>query len=695
MNKKIYAAAVLLCLLIITITACGRGALSSDNSMEVSMFEHTFRIWNAFSEQQTGSDYNRTYGDGKGQAIVVYAVEANHATMEANLDHMLPMLAEECGISRQKMDTEPIDLEEHESSVLFTWNYKVKEADATACGIVIKDEDSMLYIVETSDNGKTDVLKDEVLAIAKTVSYTGTYRVTKKEAYPYRVENGDVAVTVPDGYECMQLADAGAATPDAETTENIKSFHADSDQLVVRYTNAHSYEAGDSFFQVKKLDAEGQTLQQKAEEAASKLSENAEAAKPEEKKVRDIWPDVDTAVADASVWCVSSVKNHFLFNHYFLEVSGVNYYVQICCPENDSRAAEDMRKLFCGVEFGSSGEKSDNSDIGSQNLSENAEGQSTEENPKTTEVPGSDASDSTASFTYTGKEPCLTFSGKAEDTIEVTENSYYEGSNYVLYLKQGAKVPGNLPQQIERVMQEEEELFHLSYEKGTKCNDPRVWINTYYNGGYSGLNPENKKVNILIVPDPGTGEVAWSDSGSIMLFSEELFPDQPFDTTYHELAHVLRLRQGPNLGQAMEEGIGLYAQDRISRLENFPTWSMIQYCDSNGYQSPYDASKITADPEGEFRRVTLMERTAEQEFYHYGFRFVTFLMQTYGPDAVAKVTEVSKKYSFEEKDVDAIVRVIKEAFGEDVFTKFGEWLPTGWKAWCDDYCAYMKQFGLE
>ena len=185
MNKKRYAAAVLLCLLIITITACGRKALSADNSAEVSMFEHTFRIRNTFSEQQTGSDYNKTYGDGKGQAIVVYAAEANHATMEANLDHMLPMLAEECGISRQKMDTEPIDLEEHESSVLFTWNYKVKEADATACGIAIKDEDSMLYIVETSDNGKTDVLKDEVLAIAKTVSYTGTYRVTKKEAYPY------------------------------------------------------------------------------------------------------------------------------------------------------------------------------------------------------------------------------------------------------------------------------------------------------------------------------------------------------------------------------------------------------------------------------------------------------------------------------------------------------------------------------
>ena len=98
-------AAVLFCMMIITLTACGRGDLTGDNGVEVAMFEHTFRIWKSFSERGSGSDYNKTYGDGKGQAIVVYAATANHAGIEANMDHMLPMLAEECGISRQKMET--------------------------------------------------------------------------------------------------------------------------------------------------------------------------------------------------------------------------------------------------------------------------------------------------------------------------------------------------------------------------------------------------------------------------------------------------------------------------------------------------------------------------------------------------------------------------------------------------------------
>lgn len=330
MRRKIYAAAVLFCLMIVTFTACGRGDLTGDNGVEVAMFEHSFRIWKSFSEQGSGSDYNKTYEDGKGQSIVVYAATANHAGIEANMDHMLPMLAEECGISRQKMETEPAELEGHGESVLFTWNYTEKEIDVTACGIAIKDEDSMLYIVETTDHEKLDVLKEDVLAMANTVKYTGTYQTTKKEAYPYRVENGDVAVTVTEGYECLRTG---------------------SDLLNVRYTKAHTFEAGNSFFQVKKLDAAGQTLQQKAEEAASKLDENAEAAKAEEKKVRDIWPDAAENVADAHVWCVSSVKNRLYFEHYFLETGGSCYYVQICCPENDSKALEDMRKLFYGVEF--------------------------------------------------------------------------------------------------------------------------------------------------------------------------------------------------------------------------------------------------------------------------------------------------------------------------------------------------------
>ena len=159
---------------------CAANLFISDQIIVIADPQPSLRIRNTFSEQQTGSDYNKTFGDGKGQAIVVYAAEANHASMEANLDHMLPMLAEECGIFRQKMETEPTELAGHEASVLLSWNYSVKGADAAACGIAIKDEDSVLYIIETSDNKKSDALKEDVIEVAKTVSYNGTYHRTKK-----------------------------------------------------------------------------------------------------------------------------------------------------------------------------------------------------------------------------------------------------------------------------------------------------------------------------------------------------------------------------------------------------------------------------------------------------------------------------------------------------------------------------------
>ena len=56
MRKRLFAVAALFCLMIVTLTACGRGDLSGDNGVEVSMFEHSFRIWKTFSEQGGGSE---------------------------------------------------------------------------------------------------------------------------------------------------------------------------------------------------------------------------------------------------------------------------------------------------------------------------------------------------------------------------------------------------------------------------------------------------------------------------------------------------------------------------------------------------------------------------------------------------------------------------------------------------------------
>ena len=291
------------------------------------------------------------------------------------------------------------------------------------------------------------------------------------------------------------------------------------------------------------------------------------------------------------------------------------------------------------------------------------------------------------------KEPILSLSGNPEEIITVTENSYYPGEQYVLYFEKGTKIPGDIALRVERTMKELETLFGLSYAK-TKYVNPEPWRGEYFGGGFRGINEDHEKVDIIVISNREDGAIEWSDTGTSMLYDEDFDLSQGiYDTVFHELAHVLHLRQGPYLGQAFEEGVGLYAQYQISRKENYPSWTMIQYVDTEGYLPNYDTTALLADAEQEFRHVTTAPRSAEQLHYHYGIRFITFLTETYGEQIIAKISEVSRKYSYEDDDVDAMIRVIKEATEESVFEKFAAWLPEGWEKWCREYNTFMESFG--
>ena len=293
------------------------------------------------------------------------------------------------------------------------------------------------------------------------------------------------------------------------------------------------------------------------------------------------------------------------------------------------------------------------------------------------------------------KEPLLTPSGNAGDMIEVKENSYYEGDRYVMYFHKGTKIPGDIVTRTEEIMQDLEKLYGMSFgDQGYR--KPAAWRGEYFGGGYDHLNTDHKKLDILILPYMDDGEVEWADRGVIMLFDQDFYAEESgYKTVAHELSHLLRMDQSLQLGQIFEEGVGVYSEDRITRQMGYPNWDLIQYVNAHGYVEVYDASEIEKDAEKTFREVNVKPRSAEQAHYHYGIRLVTFLMETYGQDAVKKVSETARKYTFTPEDNDTIVKILKETFGEDVFTKFADWLPKGWEHWCDEYAEYMKAYGME
>ncbi|SCW26345.1 hypothetical protein SAMN02910456_00043 [Ruminococcaceae bacterium YRB3002] len=297
-------------------------------------------------------------------------------------------------------------------------------------------------------------------------------------------------------------------------------------------------------------------------------------------------------------------------------------------------------------------------------------------------------------------EPVLEFSGDPQDIMNIGEDSYYEGENYVLFVAAGSVLTGDTPAKISEVMDSLEELYGLSYSyKGNVHEDD--WRTRYFSGSFTGINRDMSKASILIIPDPHDDSIEWTYGNEVLLHDTTLSVEHGYyDGLYHELAHLLRLRQSNMLGSVMEEGVALYAQDRLSRENDYPNWSMLQYVTYGGYVSMYDDSVIYDDPEGEFIRASLAERSGAQTDYQYGFRFVMFLMENYGTDIISKISVKAREYDLsslesvspDEKDMRTVVEIIKSCTEDDVFAKFVKWLPSGWEAYCREYVKYIERF---
>lgn len=296
------------------------------------------------------------------------------------------------------------------------------------------------------------------------------------------------------------------------------------------------------------------------------------------------------------------------------------------------------------------------------------------------------------------KEPQVSLSGNASDVIRIEENSYYEGDRFVLYFGKGTTIHGDIAKQIEKVMKDEEDLLGLKYEKTAylaQTTQPD-FRKEELGDSFNGVNPEREKVDILIVKYEDDGAVQWSDVNTILLYDTDFGSETgAMCTVYHEMGHVLRLRQSPHLGSILEEGIGSYTEDMLSRKNGIADWSLVQYYDAGNSQPLYDASEIEKDPEKLFREINNASRSAEQPEYAYGIRLIHFLRETYGEDVVRKLSETAAGYGFESKDTDTILKILKETTSEDVFERFGKWLPEGWKNWCAGYKDYMNSLGFE
>lgn len=326
------------------------------------------------------------------------------------------------------------------------------------------------------------------------------------------------------------------------------------------------------------------------------------------------------------------------------------------------------------------------------------------QDPETTEA--TEATEATAATTEATTtttapvptDPVIEFTGKSKDVIKLKEDSYYEGDKFFIFAQKGTKLRGDIPKKISKIMKDLEKFFGMSYDKTEYVHEDN-WRTEIFGGSFRGLNEDMGKVSIIILKDKEDGSIENAWGNEVQLFDSNFDPKKKTeDTVYHELAHILRLRQGEFMGSAFEEGVALFAQDKLSRKYKFADWSIIQYINCFGYNIPYSDKNLRKNPEKEFVKTSNEPRNGDQDDYQVGIRFITFLTSKYGNDIIRKISETSRKYKFTPDsrgtDMETAVKVIKEATSDDVFIKFKKWLPGGWKNYCKGYLKYMKRFGL-
>lgn len=288
--------------------------------------------------------------------------------------------------------------------------------------------------------------------------------------------------------------------------------------------------------------------------------------------------------------------------------------------------------------------------------------------------------------------PSIELSGDPDEVIRIEEDCFYEDERFFLFFQEGVRIHGDVAEHMERIMSELEDLLQLSYDRDPVNSDIN-WRYLYFDNAFMDVNRDLAKVNILILKNPEDDRIEWAGENVAVLFEDDVYNvDDGMEVAYHELAHVLQLRQASPLGRVLSEGIAMYAEYKLSVLEGRPDYSLFFYLRHDDGVWGYDETPIYEDPLAAFYHDTETPSGHEDWEYQYGFRFAMFLVETYGEDVFDTICRISLQFTYEEQRTDMIIRVIKDATSEDVFERFAQWLPEGWEEFTEEYESYMSAF---
>lgn len=297
--------------------------------------------------------------------------------------------------------------------------------------------------------------------------------------------------------------------------------------------------------------------------------------------------------------------------------------------------------------------------------------------------------------------PKLTLSGNAVDTYQITQDCYVEGDDVILYLPKGVTVKGDMLKVTEKIMSDLSKSTGLNFDKNYEPDSYWDVRDDYYEEGYfANVNKDNSKVNVVVL-NTNEGSAFASENSIVVEISDYDYDECLHQTLYHELSHVLQFRNGADLGSVMDEGFAVYTTYKCLTELGVPNWDAVQYF------APTDdlASDRIAGGEDAFRFWIKDDVNGRFPNYHYGFRFLTYLTETYGDDIYLKIMkeagnrnfsayvyqeEGTEEYNNFIRNNELLKDVIKSQTSEDVFADFAAWDAANWSRICSEGMANLE-----
>ena len=327
------------------------------------------------------------------------------------------------------------------------------------------------------------------------------------------------------------------------------------------------------------------------------------------------------------------------------------------------------------------------------------------ETEEMTSVPETEETTTEETTTVNGRDTTpyeqITLDGERDHHFIATDFCFIESEQCVIFMEKDIEIPGDFVINVEAIIDEIEKELGIPYDPDHYQYSDLIDMSVYF-----GMNPwedwnVGRKIPIFLVVDrEDVGRIPSACNEYALfcmyeMFSDDLWKSVPsyrdndwrrmdhidYNTIAHELTHTI---QGRNceLTSIMTEGIaelmGMSVVDALA--DSYPSIALTK---ESFFLYDYAVPEMVNAENAErifiedYNQIDAAGRGAE---YVYGRYLWQFLFEKNGADAfskyVNKVIAVKLTYNYgnyDEEIMGKYAELLKELYGEDVFTKFGDW----------------------